>query len=82
MAKLTEAALNVEDQQLRGSPTETGSIDPPSDVLKTSGDAAEPPAGLDLVLLVQRRVRGFLARCRVKRVVRRDCALPDIKIAA
>ena len=82
MAKPTEAVLNVDAQQPRGAPTETGSIDPPSDVLSSSGDAAEPPAALDLVRLVQRRVRGFLARCRVKRVVRRDCALPDIKIAA
>ena len=81
-AKATEVVLNVDAQLPRGAPTETGSIDPPSDVLKISGDAAEPPAALDLVLLVQRRVRGFLARGRVKRVLRRDCALPDIKIAA
>eukprot|EP00966_Prymnesium_polylepis_P062094 1440552-Prymnesium_polylepis.1 len=31
MAKPTEIALNINDQQPRGAPTETGSLDPPSD---------------------------------------------------
>ena len=82
MAKPTEAALNVDVQQPRGAPAETGSLDPPSDMLKIRGNAVEPAVSLDLTLVVQRCVRGFLARRRVKQEVRRDCAPPDGKIAA
>jgi hypothetical protein len=82
MAKPTETALNVDDQQPCGAPTETGSIDSLSDMLKISGNAAELPVSLNLILLVQRCVRCFLTRHRIKREVRRDCAPQDGKTAA
>ena len=82
MAKPTEIALNVDDQQPCGAPTEIGSIDPPSNVLKIIVDAVEPPAALDHIFLTQRHVRGFLTRRRVKQEVRRDCAPPEGKATA
>ena len=83
MAKPIEAALMVDAQQPRGMPTGIATIDLPSDVLKTSGDAAELPAAIDLICLAQcYGVRGFLAFHRVKREVRRNCAPPDGEIAA
>jgi hypothetical protein len=83
MAMPIETALMVDAQQPRGVPTEIATIDPPSDVLKTSGNSAELPAAIDLIRLVQRcGVRGFLAFRRVKQEVRRNCAPPDGEIAA
>eukprot|EP00966_Prymnesium_polylepis_P265743 6138975-Prymnesium_polylepis.1 len=66
IATPAEAALTVDAEQLSGAPTETGSIDPPSNVLTIDGDAADPAVALNLILLVQARVRGFLARRRIK----------------
>ena len=66
IATPAEAELMVDAEQPSGASTETGLIDPPSNVLMTDGDAADPAVALDLILLVQALVRGFLARRRVK----------------
>ena len=68
IATPAEAELMVDAEQPSDAPTETaGSIDPPSNVLTTN--VADPAVALDLILLVQARARGFLARRRVKRQV-------------